>query len=240
MSFHQFQERGQVARPGVGVEKGGFEPELSVEDGAAEDGAAFGEEGAAYRGDGVVGGFGGPEQDGADGGWVVELEAGVCLDEAGEFLGVGADLVDEGAESVAAEGFEGDGDFEDVGASGGAQGAAEEVGESGLGVVVGVEVVGVVVECVQVVGVAYGEEAGGGGLPAEFVQVEGDGVGAFDAVESVAVACAEQQSSAVGGVDVEAGAVGGAQVGDVGERVDEAGVGGARGGGYDEGAAWAR
>ena len=64
---------------------------------------------------------------------------------AANSLGVGADLVDEGAEAGAAEGFEGDGDLEDVGASGGAQGAAEEVGEAGFGVVVGVEVVGVVV-----------------------------------------------------------------------------------------------
>ncbi len=49
--------------------------------GAAEDGAAVVEEGAAYVGDGVVGAAGGPEEDGADGGRVVELEAGVCVDE---------------------------------------------------------------------------------------------------------------------------------------------------------------
>ncbi len=55
--------------------------------------------------------------------------------------------------------------------------------------------------------------------------------------ESVAVAVAEEEASAVGGVDVEAGAVGGAEVGDVGERVDEAGVGGAGGGGDEE---WGR
>ncbi len=114
-------------------------------------------------------------------GAVVEFEAGVGADEAGELVGVGADLVDEGAESVAAEGFEGDGDLEDVGSAGGAQGAAEEVGEACFGVVVGVEVVGVVGECGEVAGVLDGEEACGDGLPAEFVQVEGDGVGVFEA-----------------------------------------------------------
>ena len=101
----------------------------------------------------------------------------------GELLGLVADLVDEGAEAGAAEGLEGDGDLQDVGAAGGAQGAAEEVGEAGFGVVVGVEVVGVVGEGGEVAGVADGEEAGGDGLPAEFVQVEGDGVGAVQAGE---------------------------------------------------------
>lgn len=152
MSFHQFQERGQVARPGVGVEEGGFEPAAAVEGGAAEDGAALVEEGAAYGGDGVVGGASGPEEDGADDGVVVELEAGVCGGEVGEFVGVGADLVDEVADAVAPEGLEGDGDLEDVGATGGAQGAAEEVGVACFGVVVGVEVVGPVGEGVRSVG----------------------------------------------------------------------------------------
>lgn len=105
--------------------------------------------------------------------------------------------------------------------------------EARVGVVVGVEVVGVVVEGGEVVGVGDGEEAGGDRLPAEFVQVEGDGVGGFQSGESVAVPVAEEEAPAVGGVDVEAGAVGGAAVGDLGERVDEAGVGGA-GGGDDE------
>lgn len=236
MSFHQFQERGQVARPGVGVEEGGFEPAAAVEGGAAEDGAALVEEGAAYGGDGVVGGASGPEEDGADDGVVVELEAGVCGGEVGEFVGVGADLVDEVADAVASEGLEGDGDLEDVGAAGGAQGAAEEVGVACFGVVVGVEVVGPVGERGEVGGVAYGEESGGDGLPAEFVQVEGDGVGVGESVEFGAVPVAEEEASAVGGVDVEACAVGGAEVGDVGQRVDESGVGGAawwrrRGGG---------
>lgn len=195
MSFHQFQERGQVARPGVGVEEGGFEPEAVVEQGSAEDGASFVEEGAAYGGDGFVGGLGGPEQDGAEGGWVVELEAGVCLGEVRQFDGAGADLVDERAESRSSQGFEGDGDFEDVGASGGAQGAAEEVGEARFGVVVGVEVVGAVAQGVEVVGVLDGEEACGDGLPAEFVQVEGDGVGAVESVEFAAVVVAEEEAS---------------------------------------------
>lgn len=195
MSFHQFQERGQVARPGVGVEEGGFEPEAAVECGASEDGAALVQEGAAYGGDGGVGGSGGSEQDGADGGPVVELEAGVGGYEVGQLVGVGADLVDEGADAFSAEGFEGDGDFEDVGASGGAQGAAEEVGESCFGVVVGVEVVGAVLQYGEVVGVAYGEESCGDGLPAEFVQVEGDGVGAVESVELGAVVVAEEEAS---------------------------------------------
>src|SRR5690606_33599196 len=132
-SFHLFQQGGQVFGPGVGVEKGDLEPEPVVETGAAEDGPALGEEPAAYGGDGVVGGTGGPEQDGADGGPVVELEAGVFVDEVGELAGAGADLVDEGAEAAAAERPERDGDLENVGAPGGAQGAAEEVGQAGLG-----------------------------------------------------------------------------------------------------------
>ncbi len=90
-----------------------------------------------------------------------------------------------------------------------------------------------VVERGEVVGVLDGEEAGGDGLPAEFVEVEGDGVGRFQAGEFRPVPVAEEQSSAVGGVDVQAGAVGGAAAGDLGERVDGAGVGGA-GGGDDE------
>ena len=180
--------------------------------------------------------MGGAEQDGADGGVVVELEAGVVGNEVGEVVGVGADLVDEGAEAVASEGFEGDGDFEDVGSATGAQGAAEEVGEPGVGVVVGVEVVGVLFEGGEVVGVVDVEEAGGDGLPAEFVQVEGDGVGVLEAGEVVAVAVAEQEGAAVGRVDVEAGVMGCAQAGDVGEGVDEAGVGGAGGGGDEVGA----
>src|SRR5690606_26324447 len=105
----------------------------------------------------------------------------------------------------------------------GAQGAAEEVGEAGFGVVVGVEVGGVVVEGGEVVAFGYGEEAGGCGLPAEFVQVEGDAVGAVEAVEEGAVGGAEEEGSAVGGVDVEFGAVGGAEVGDGVEGVDLAG-----------------
>ena len=94
---------------------------------------------------------GGAEEDGAEGGAVVELECGVGVDEVGEVVGGGEGAVDEVGESVAAEGLEGDGDLEDVGAAGGAQGAAEEVGEAGFGVVVGVEVVGVVVEGGEVV-----------------------------------------------------------------------------------------
>lgn len=134
------------------VEQGGFEPEPAVHAGAAEYGAALGEEGAADVGDALVGCAAGAEEDGAEGGGVVEVEAGVGVKGGCELLGLVADLVDEGAESGAAEGFEGDGDFEDVGASGGAQGAAEEVGQTGFGVVVGVEVVGVVGEGVRSAG----------------------------------------------------------------------------------------
>ncbi|CAM5690200.1 hypothetical protein SFUMM280S_05058 [Streptomyces fumanus] len=47
---------------------------------------------------------------------------------------------------------------------------------------------------------------------------------------------AEQQAAAVGRVDVQPGAVGGAAGGDLGQRVDEAGVGGAGGGGDEVGA----
>lgn len=175
------EEAAEVVGGGVGVEEGGFEPEAVVGAGAAEDGVSLGEEGAADGGDGGVVGVGGAEEDGADGGAVVELEVGVLVDEVGEVVGGGDGAVDEVGESVAAECLEGDGDFEGVGAAGGAQGAAEEVGEAGVGVVVGVEVGGVVVEGVEVVVVGDGEDACGCGLPAEFVQVEGDAVGAVEA-----------------------------------------------------------
>lgn len=110
----------EVVGGGVGVEEGGFEPEAAVGVGAAEYGVALGEEGAADGGDGGVVGVGGAEEDGADGGAVVELECGVAGDEVGEVVGGGDGAVDEVGESVAAEGLEGDGDFEGVGSSGGA------------------------------------------------------------------------------------------------------------------------
>lgn len=219
----------------MGVEEGGFEPEAVVGVGAAEYGVAAGEEGAADGGDGGVGGVGGAEEDGADGGVVVEVEGGGFVDEVGEVVGGGEGAVDEVGESGAAECLEGDGDFEGVGAAGGAEGAAEEVGEAGFGVVVGVEVGGLVVEWGEVVAVGDGEDACGCGLPAEFVEVEGDAVGAVEAVDLVAVGGAEEEGPAVGGVDVEFRAVGGAEVGDGGEWVDLAGVGGAGGGGDEEG-----
>lgn len=89
-------------------------------------------------------------------------------------------------------------------------------------------------EGLEVVVVGDGEDACGGGLPAEFVEVEGDAVGAVEAVEFGAVGGAEEEGAAVGGVDVEFGSVGGAEVGDVVEGVDLAGVGGACGGGDEE------
>lgn len=84
-------------------------------------------------------------------------------------------------------------------------------------------------------GVGDGEEACGDGLPAEFVEVEGEGAGAGEALDAGAVAGAEGEEAAVGGVDVEVGAVVVAQIGDGFERVDEAGVGGAGGGGDEDG-----
>ena len=230
-SFHEVQESGQVVGPGVGVEEGGFEPEPAV--GRARPRTARPSVRRVRRTAATVSSVAscGAEQDGADGGPVVEFEGGVRVDEVGELPGRGRRPGRRGRRGRAAEGFEGDGDLEDVGAAGGAQGAAEEVGQAGFGVVVGVEVVGVLGEGGEVVGVADGEEAGGDGLPAEFVQVEGDGVGGVEAGEAVAVAVAEEEASAVGGVDVQSGAVGGAEGGDLGEGVDEAGVGGACGGG---------
>lgn len=50
---------------------------------------------------------------------------------------------------------------------------------------------------------------------------------------------AEEEASAVGGVDVQPGAVGRAVGGDLGQRVDESGVGGAGGGGDEQRAAQA-
>lgn len=143
---------------GVRVEQGGFEPEAALRVGAAEDGVAVVEEGAADGGDLLVVGVGGAEQHGAEGGPCMEGEGGVVVDLLGEGVGEVADLVDEGAESVAAERAEGDGHLEGVGAAGGAQAAAEEVGEAGFGVVVGVEVVGGVLEGVEAAGAVDGED----------------------------------------------------------------------------------
>ncbi len=235
-AFHEGDELCQVAGGGVGVEQGGLEPEAAVRLGAAEDRAALGEERAADRGDGPVGRALGPEEDGGEGGAAAQVEAGGLLHQVGEVLGPVHAGVDEGAEPGAAEGAEGDGDLEDVGAAGGPEGAAEEVGETGLGVVVGVEVVGGVAEDGEVGGVAYGEESGGGRLPAEFVQVDGDGTGPVEAVEEPAVGRAEEDGASVGGVDVEFGAVGRGDVGELRERVDEALVGGSGGGDDEDGA----
>lgn len=145
-AFQEGDEGVQVSGRGARVEQGGLEPEAAVGAGAAEDGAALVQEGAAQGGELLVVGVGGAEEDGADGGGCVDLEAGVGVEAPGEGVGEGAGVVDEADESVAAEGAEGDGDLEGVGASGGAQGAAEEVGEAGVGVVGGVEVVGLVGE----------------------------------------------------------------------------------------------
>lgn len=121
VAFHEFEEGAEVSGLGVGVEEGGLEPQAGGGGGAAEDGLAVGEEGAADGGEGGVVGAGGAEEDGAEGGAGVEFVAGVGLDEVGEGLGGGEGAVDEFAEAVAAEGLEGDRDFEDVGAAGGAQ-----------------------------------------------------------------------------------------------------------------------
>ncbi len=75
----EVEECSEVVGGGVGVEEGGFEPEVACGVGAAEDGVAAVEEGAADGGDGVVGGAGGAEEDGADGGALVEVEAGVVV-----------------------------------------------------------------------------------------------------------------------------------------------------------------
>lgn len=58
----------------------------------------------------------------------MEFEAGVGVEESGEVVRGVDGAVDECGEAVAAEGAEGGGDLEGVGAAGGAQGAAEEVG----------------------------------------------------------------------------------------------------------------
>ncbi|WVT94953.1 hypothetical protein V3O60_27955 [Streptomyces xanthochromogenes] len=87
----------------MGVEEGGFEPEAAAGVGAAEDGGPVGEEGAADVGDGVVVGVAGAEEDGGDGGVFVELQLVVLVDELGQLGGVGADVVDEVGEAVAAE-----------------------------------------------------------------------------------------------------------------------------------------
>ncbi len=60
--------------------------------------------------------------------------------------------------------------------------------------------------------------------------VEGDRVGPVDAVEQWGEPVGEERAAAVGGVDVEPGAVPGGEVGDVVQRVDGSGVGGAGGG----------
>ena len=86
-------------------------------------------------------------------------------------------------------------------------GAAEQVGEPGLGVVVGVEVVGAQGQRGEQGGVRDGEHSGGDRLPAEFVQVERYGDGPVEPREPGRQALAEQQGPAVRRVDVELGAV---------------------------------
>ena len=56
--------------------------------------------------------------------------------------------------------------------------------------------------------------------------VDGDRVGVLDAVQEMAAGAGEEQSPAVGGVDVEPGMVVAGGAGDLGQRVDEAAVGG--------------
>lgn len=72
-------------------------------------------------------------------------------------------------------------------------------------------------------------------MPAEFVEVEGDGGGAVEPGELCAAGGAEQEPGAVGRVDVEAGTVVFADVGDLREGVDEARVGRSGGGGDEFG-----
>lgn len=159
MAFHEFEQPAQIVGLGVRVENGDLEPQPLGGGGAAEDGRAVVEEAAAQRGDGGGRCPGGAEEDGADGGAGVELEAGAGLDEVGEVLGGRADVVDEVAEAAPAECPQGDGDLEDVGAAGGAEGAAEQVGQPRFGVVVGVEVLGLVGQRGEGGAVRDGEEA---------------------------------------------------------------------------------
>lgn len=102
-AFQEGDEGVQVPRGGVRVQQGGFEPQAAVGVGAAEDGAALVQEGAAQGGEPGVVGVGGPEEDGADGGGRVEFEAGVGVEECGEVLGECAGAVDEAGEAVAAQ-----------------------------------------------------------------------------------------------------------------------------------------
>lgn len=102
-AFQEGDEGVQVPRGGVRVEQGGFEPEAAVGVGAAEDGAAFVQEGAAQGGDLGVIGVGGPEEHGGEGGGCVEFEVGVGVEACGEVVGECAGVVDEVGEAVAAE-----------------------------------------------------------------------------------------------------------------------------------------
>ncbi|CAO0825061.1 hypothetical protein SMICM17S_03421 [Streptomyces microflavus] len=173
----------------VGVEEGGLEPEAAFGVGAAEDGVAAVEEGAAEGGDGVVVGAGGAEEDGGDGGAVVEVEGGGFGDEVGEVVGGGEGAVDEVGEAWCGRGrCRVTADLEGVGAAGGAQGAAEEVGQAGFGVVVGVEVVGACgARAVRSAASRTARRPAATGCQPSLVQVEGDGVGAVEAGEEGAV-----------------------------------------------------
>jgi hypothetical protein len=154
-----------VLGAGGGVEERGFEPESSGGVGTTENGGAVGDKGASDGGHVRVSGVCRPEEDGADGGTGVEGEVGIVLNEVREALSAGADVVDEFTDSAPAEGAERDRDLENVGAACGAQRAAEQVGESGVGVVVGVEVVGVSAQRAEGGGVGDGEQSCGDGLP---------------------------------------------------------------------------
>ena len=79
-------------------------------------------------------------------------------------------------------------------------------------------------------GVADQDGAGADRLEEGLVVVHGDRVGALDAVEQAPAGGGGEQSAAVRGVHVHPGAELLAQLGDLGQRVDGAEVGGAGGG----------
>jgi hypothetical protein len=142
-----------------------LQPGLSVHRGAAEHGGAVLQQPAPHGRDRHV--AGGSDQQRGQRRAAPQQQTRVPVDLVGQLGGKRAAALDEHADAGPAEGSQRHGDLEAVGPAGGADGAAEQVGQAGLGVVGGVEVVRADVQRGDLL--PGREHAGGDGLPTELV-----------------------------------------------------------------------
>ncbi len=219
MAGDQIEDGRDVGGGGLGVEQG--EPQvLAVAHlGAGHHGVTGGEQCLAGVEVGAVDREGGADR----GGDVAEdergelrfghdVEAGVGGEHAPALRGRVADLVEEVADGVRAHHAQRHPQLQGVEAPGGYGGLAGLAGEA------------------PAHPVADQDGRGTHRLEEGLVVVHGDGVGALDAVEEVPVPAGGEQPAAVRRVHVQPDGVPRAQLGDLGQRVDGAEVGGARGG----------